>query len=243
MSNYLEMTVGELVTEKPSRARFFEKIGIDYCCGGKKLLSVACNEAKRDSIVVNAALEEFDQVAPLSVEPDLKTIPIGELIDHIVAKHHSYLREELPRLSHLVEKVDNRHGENHHELKELHKLYDVFDKTLMEHMLSEENELFPAVKKMVANSDHNKNSETTRHEIQTLIHDHTVVGAELANIRKLTNDFLPPPDACNSYRAMLEGLEALERDLHVHIHKENNILFPRIIACFTSEAVSKPQQK
>ncbi len=226
MGNYAEQTVGELVAAKPARARFFEKIGIDYCCGGKKLLGVACGEAKRDVVVVEAALEEFDRVIPSTPQTDWTIAPIEELIDNIIETHHAYLKDELPRLSSLISKVDSRHREAHPELNKLLKLYEVFKITLSGHLLSEEQVLFPTIKNLAKGAQPGTNGEA-KSSLGILIKEHDVAGADLREMRVITNGYIPPSDACNSYRAMLEGLEAMEKDIHEHIHKENNILFPR----------------
>lgn len=225
MSEFAQQTVGALVTNQPQRARFFERIGIDYCCGGHRTLSDACTEAGKDIAIVTAALEEFDRIAPANTDVNPANMTANELIDHIVSKHHEYLRQELPRLSYLTSKVANRHGDMHPELPELHKLYEAFRIVLENHLESEEKVLFPAIREFVKNG---VEDVEPGHTLGIVVKEHDSAGADLRAMRKLTNGFLPPSDACNSYRAMLEGLASLEHDVHEHVHKENNILFPMV---------------
>ncbi len=230
MGNYLSTSLGELVAEQPARARFFEKIGLDYCCGGNKNLLDACTEQKRDVKTVEAALEEFDRLATAEINIDWRNQPVELLVDHIVSKHHEYLREELPRLSALVAKVSDRHADGHPELKQLKQFFEVFRIALEGHLQSEEKVLFPTIKELLSHSKISTEIENTGEVLHSLIKEHDTAGADLQQIRKMTNNYFPPSDACNSYRAMLDGLSAMEQDIHEHIHKENNILFPRASA-------------
>jgi regulator of cell morphogenesis and NO signaling len=222
-------TVGQLVARRPSRSRLFEQWGIDYCCGGKVTLAAACQKRGLD---VEEALEALGSQGREgdSNEVDWSDRSATELIDHIITTHHAYLRHELPRLSGLVQKVAGVHGSTHPELNGVLLTFSTMGGELTAHMVKEEGALFPAVKGLEVGGtavDGGSADSTTLHMLED---EHEAVGQALATIRSLTRDFVPPPGACNSYRAMLDGLNDLERDTHQHIHKENNVLFPKVAA-------------
>jgi regulator of cell morphogenesis and NO signaling len=223
----LERTVGELVAERPGRARVFERLGLDYCCGGGKPLVAACADAGLDAAEVAASLERAE-AAPPGEETDWRSVPLGDLCDHIVERHHGYLREELPRLGALMEKVARAHGGAHPELHEVASLLAEVTAELSRHIGIEEGALFPACRRLEETGV--SGFETLAAPISVMESDHDAAGDALASMRSLTAGFTPPAGACNSYRALLDGLEALELDLHRHIHEENNVLFPRALA-------------
>lgn len=221
-------TVGQLVAERPSRARVFEQFGIDFCCGGKMPLSDACAERKLDTESIVAALREADSKAADTDEPDWTRATLSALIAHILQKHHAYLRNELPRLAKMVAKVHDVHGERHPELAEVRQTYDGLHVELASHMMKEEQILFPLIEAMESSQSlEATHCGSVNNPISMMEHEHDSAGAALARMRSLTGDFAPPEDACNTYRVLLDGLAELEADLHRHIHKENNILFPR----------------
>lgn len=223
-----ERTVGELVVERPSRARVFEKLGIDYCCGGKKPLAQACNEKGLSLDAVWQALNDAEnQVAS---GRDWNTAGLGELADHIEQTHHAWLKQELPRLEFITGKVANRHGPNHPELVEVHEVFMGLKAELDQHMMKEERILFPLCRQ-IESSDGPMQSHcgSVANPIRVMVMEHEDAGDALARMRELTHDYTPPADACNTFRAMLDGLRELELDMHQHIHKENNILFPRAV--------------
>ena len=219
--------VADLVLEQPSRARVFERFGIDYCCGGKTALATACADRGLEVDTVIAALDE-----PLAAEADdvdWTGVPIADLCAHIVDYHHGYLHEELPPLRLLVDKVAQAHGGVHPELLEVRALLHATADELEQHMAKEEQILFPAcvaLEQGVSSFPFG----SVENPIRMMLHEHDEVAAGLAGLRAATNGYAPPVDACNSYRAMLERLAFLERDTHRHVHEENNILFPRTVA-------------
>ena len=223
-----ERTVAQLVTERPSRARVFERLGVDYCCGGKRSLAVACAEKGLDAATVAAMLDATEEGGGDSDEADWGKASLEALCDHIVGTHHAYLRQELPRVTALVDKVVRAHGDHHSELAETQDLVTAVAAELDAHMLVEEQVIFPACRKLEAEGS--SGFPSLGEPIEALEQDHLVTGVALERIRELTRGYAAPADACNTYRAMLEGLESLERDLHRHIHEENNVLFPRAIA-------------
>ncbi len=222
------MSVGQLVAERPSRARVFEQFGIDYCCGGRAALGDVCAKQGLDAQGVVAALGEADAALPASDETDWTRATLRELIANILDKHHAYLRRELPRLAKITAKVHTVHGERHPKLAEVRQLFDALHDELAAHLLKEEEILFPMIRSMEASQTvAASHCGSVQNPIRVMEYEHDSAGAAIAQMRTLTDDFTPPADGCESYRAMLDGFAELEADLHQHIHKENNILFPR----------------
>ena len=223
----IEKTVGQLVAEQPARSRVFEKAGIDYCCGGKKPLGQACAEKgiEVDSLV--REIEALDAVTP-AAEADWTTESLTALCDHVQHTHHDYLREALPRLSFLTEKVSNAHGDRDFRLAEVAVVFAAFREELESHMMKEEMILFPLIRRMESEgTTAHSHCGSVRNPIRVMVSEHDDAGEALAKMRALTDDYTPPATACNTYRAMLDALATLEEDMHVHVHKENSILFPR----------------
>ena len=228
--NELEIqTVGQMVVERPQRSRVFDRLRIDYCCGGKRTLEEACAKRGLDLKAVLAELEAFDAEANTqadAVRP--ANLTMTELADDIERTHHAYLREELPRLGDLVKKVSAVHGQAHPWLTGLTSVYAELVAELEPHMLKEEQILFPLIRELdqaaTAPSFH---CGSVGNPIRMMEMEHQNAGAALDRIREMTTDYEIPEGACNSFRAMLSGLEHLEADLHLHIHKENEILFPK----------------
>lgn len=224
-----QKTVSDLVVERPGRSRVFEDLGIDYCCGGGVPLEQACGAAGMD---LEAVLQELARrEAEPETGPDFSGMGLGELVDHVTQTHHGYLRAELPRLSSLVDKVAGAHGGEHPELYELRSVFERLRAELEEHTSREERVLFPACREL-------EGAETlpelpfvsVENPIAAMMAEHVESGEELRKIRELARNYDPPKDACNSYRAMLDGLAELERDTHYHVFKENSVLFPRAAA-------------
>jgi len=222
-------TVGQLVAERPARSKVFERHGIDFCCGGKLPLDEACAKRKLNLQTILNELELSDR-AP-SPGKDWQKASLTELCDHIEAKHHKYIREELPALSELVQKVVSVHGRNHRELAKVGELFVGVRAEIESHMLKEEQILFPICRQLDAeDSPVACHCGSVANPIRVMEMEHDAVGSAMHTIRVLTGNYTLPPDGCNSYRAMLARLTQFEDDLHEHIHKENNILFPRAIA-------------
>lgn len=220
-------TVGQLVTERPSRSRVFERWGLDYCCGGNKPLAQACAEK---GISLQTVLDELQRNdAQASDEPvDWASASLSELADHIEATHHAYLRQELPRLTGLIEKVVQAHGQHHPELHQVQSIFQELRSELETHTWKEENILFPMCRELdTAEVQPRFHCGSIQNPIRVMEMEHDRAGEALARLRTLTHGFTPPEDACNTYRATLDALAGLEADLHMHIHKENNVLFPR----------------
>ncbi|MCP4784822.1 MAG: iron-sulfur cluster repair di-iron protein [Fuerstiella sp.] len=221
-------TVGDWVAEHPETARVFEELQIDYCCGGNQLLADVCKAKDLDATAIVSRFNDVIAQSDGDLQPDCTEMSLSELCDHIEVTHHAFLKTELPRLTQLTKKVVDAHGSGHAELLDLQAVYAELREELEPHMLKEEIVLFPAIRLL----EHSEECPgfpfgTVSNPIRMMEHEHDNAGNALKRIRKLTRDFLVPADACNTWRTMLDGLQNLERDLHQHIHKENNILFPR----------------
>ena len=228
---HAHQTVGEIVAAAPNRSRLFEETGIDYCCGGGIPLEEACANKGLSPNALIAQLEAMEAQADNDPRfADAASMGLIELISHILDTHHAYLRRELPRLSGLVEKVAEVHGDQDPRLRDLVQVFSHFVGHLQSHMLKEERVLFPAIQ-TIAESDRMPQLSigSVAFPIGGMEAEHAEAGDTLTRIRELTDDLTPPDWACNTYRAMLAGLEELELDMHQHIHKENNVLFPRAI--------------
>ena len=223
------LSVGQLVRQRPSRSRVFDRFGIDYCCGGKLPLPSAC-EAKQIKLTeVLQALQEEEQ-AECQDFVDADALSLSELCDHIQATHHAYLREELPRLNQMSEKVARVHGDKEPKLKTIRDAFLELRAELEPHMMKEEGILFPMVRQLEeSEASPEFHCGSIANPIHQMEHEHDGAGEALARIRKAADNFNPPDWACNTYRALFDGLQALEQDMHQHVHKENNVLFPKAV--------------
>ena len=225
-------TLGDLVVAHPALARVFERLGLDYCCGGKQTLAAACTRRGLDPATVAAtldgALAALD-AAPAEIDP--ATLTLTALADHIEGTHHAYVRVELPRLVELAERVARKHTHRDPRLADvLHTTVMLADE-MMSHMAKEELVLFPFVRQLEAGArDGDFHCGSIANPIRQMEAEHEAAGGMLARLRELTNGFTPDAESCNSHRALLAGLAEFEADLHRHVHKENNLLFPRALA-------------
>jgi regulator of cell morphogenesis and NO signaling len=227
-------TVGEVAAGSASAASILERHGIDYCCAGKRPFEDACRE--RGLSPASVAREIAAATTPQAQSKEWSSASLRELIRHIISTHHEYLKVELPRIGDRVRKVVQVHGDQ--DPVTLHLLENIFEGLWQEldlHMRKEEMMLFPAIERYEAAAGSGLPLPpapfgTIANPIGVMESEHDSAGAALRRIRALTRDFQAPPYACNTYRAMLAGLKALEADLHTHIHLENNILFPRVMA-------------
>jgi len=228
--NKLEITVGQLVTERPARARIFESFGIDYCCGGKKPLAQAIREKGLDEKAVVGVLDAFDEATP-QVERNWAEASLTELADHIEQTHHAYLKTELPRLQFLVNKVAARHGEARPKLVEVAHIFAALKEEMDSHMMKEEQILFPICRQLETDgAPRSFHCGSVQNPIAVMIREHDHAGDALKQMRELTDEYAVPSDACGTYRALFDSLRQLELDMHRHVHKENSILFPKAVA-------------
>lgn len=235
MQTTLEKTVREIALENPSSIRVFESLGIDYCCGGKRALSDACSHANVDSTRTLELLESAKREAQAPEAGEWKEKRLSNLIAYIVGKHHGYARRETPRIQGLMAKVAAKHGATHTELAPIERLFTEIGQELSTHMLKEEQVLFPYIVRMeeaVAAGEPAPAAffGSVKRPIANMIAEHDDAGALLSQIRALSNGYAAPGGACPTFLALYRGLEEFERELHHHVHLENNILFPRAVA-------------
>jgi regulator of cell morphogenesis and NO signaling len=235
MQFYDAKTVREIVIEMPGATRVFEKMGIDYCCGGAKPITEACQTAGVTVEEVVRSLEQFMTSSQASAESkDWQAESLASLITHIHDKHHVFTREELDRIEPLLAKVCSVYSEKRPELLQIQALFEELKRELLLHMKKEENILFPYITQMETAISADLAAPvamfgTVRNPVRMMMNEHDGAGDVLRRIRQLSNDFNPPADACVSYQSLYRAMEELEQDLHQHIHLENNILFPRAI--------------
>lgn len=220
-----DMILGDIVTANPSTTRALSRFGIDFCCHGQRPLSEAC---VADGVDVDKLLTALNSTEP-GQRADWADFDDPALIAHIVSTHHRFLWDEFPRLAELVDKVARVHGANHSELAQVRELFHKLRAGMEPHLRTEETLLFPEISLHAGRPDR-PISDEMRAELAENQEEHDRSGHLLSELRELTNGYVIPPDACASYTAMLSGLEELENDTHLHVHKENNVLFPRVLA-------------
>jgi regulator of cell morphogenesis and NO signaling len=225
-----ETTVGEIVRAVPGRSRVFENLGIDYCCGGKKPLAEVCRAKGLDPATVVTMLAALDAKAEVQpANPDAMTLT--ELCDNIEQTHHGYLREELPRLDFMTRKVAAVHGDHEPRLLEVQRVFENFNTEIGTHIQEEDDQIFPAIRQLESNpSEKAKAVATLRDSFEKLESEHESAGGALVCFKELTDNYTPPEWACNTFRALYDGLAQLEKNMHQHVHKENNVLFPKVLA-------------
>jgi regulator of cell morphogenesis and NO signaling len=222
-------TVGEIVRDRPSLSRLFEQVKVDYCCGGKKTLEEACRQRGIDPQAFLAQLEDYAAKETVP-EVNLTELSLTELADRIERIHHAYLHTELPRLEKMVTKVATVHGDKEPRLHQIKDVFLALSQELATHLMKEEQILFPMIRQLEASETLPMfHCGTLANPVRRMEFEHDEAGTALAQLRELTDDYTPPEWACNTYRAMLDALANLEQDLHQHIHKENNVLFPRAV--------------
>lgn len=224
-------TAGEIVAADYRAAIVLEQYDIDFCCHGNRRLQDVCLEKNISSEAVIHSLETALQV-PLENKNDYNSWPIDKLAQHIEDVHHRYVTEKIPMITQLLQKIVSVHGAQHPELAETEKIFQISAGEFSMHMKKEELILFPFVKKMMVAK---RNAEpypaphfgTVENPVRMMMHEHDEEGERFRQIAQLNNNYTPPADACNTYATTLALLKEFEDDLHLHIHLENNILFPK----------------
>lgn len=243
MQNFTTKTVREIAVEMPATTRVFEEFKIDFCCGGGRRFDEACLNAGVAPEIVSRKINETihrseqlrDSAATAADEqspPERKNV--SELIDYILETHHVFTKREIVRLTALAEKVRRKHGESHPELFFLENEFLALCADLMPHMRKEETVLFPFIRHLEMSAANNLSSPrppfgTVKNPLRVMMTEHDTAGEILRKMRAIAKDYAVPENACPSFRALYFGLEELERDLHRHIHLENNVLFPRAV--------------
>ena len=234
MTATFETPVRDIVTADFRTAAVFHNHRIDFCCGGAQPLADACRAAGADT---NAVIAELNRALadPASTVPNFTVWTPNELIDYIVTKHHAYVRDALPPILAHTEKIAAVHGQRHPELAEVARLFAAVDEDMTSHMWKEEQILFPFIAALATAEEQSRPLPTApfgsvENPIRMMEMEHETAGGAMARIRELTRDYRVPEDGCTTYSITLKELEAFEQDLHVHVHLENNVLFPRAIA-------------
>ena len=230
-------TVGEIVRDRPSLSQLFEQAKVDYCCGGKKTLDEACRNQGIDPQTFLAQLEAIANTNT-EIEMNVATLSLAKLADHIEQTHHAYLHTELPHLGKMVAKVAAVHGEKEPRLHQIKDIFLAVSQELETHLQKEEEILFPMIRQLESSaavpSFHCGMIANPVHQMEF---EHDEAGVALGQLRQLTDNYTAPEWACNTYRAMLDSLLNFEQDMHQHIHKENNVLFPKAIALEKIKAI------
>lgn len=216
-----ESPVGEIAVAYPLTTRVFARHGIDFCCAGGRPIGVVCaDEGIETSAMLAEIQKEIDSTSDHGQRMD--GLNQSDLVDHIVKTYHVPLYEELPRLEMMARKVCDVHREKDPiRLPQLVATLVRFNDDLIQHMYKEEQVLFPMIKA--------GRGQMAADPIAVMHHDHEGAGEDLRKLRELTDDYVVPPMACNTWRALWHGLKALEEDLHAHVHLEENILYPRAL--------------
>lgn len=233
MKNIADSTVAELVAEDYRRADVFRKYDIDFCCGGKVKLEQICSAKDINLTEIEGALDAA--VKGISEETDFAQWPLDRLAAHIVSRHHAYVNDSVPHIRQYAGKVARVHGAAHPETVTIEKLFSALADELEMHMRKEEMILFPVISQLAAAARYGTRIApppfgSVRYPIQSMESEHEGAGDLLRDIADLSDNYTPPADACNTYRVLYAKLQEFERDLHLHIHLENNLLFPAAIA-------------
>ncbi len=228
-----DKTVAEIVTENIKTAHIFKKYGIDFCCGGGITIEEACSKKGIDYSLLEKELVAVDMV--VDKEHDYDKWDLHYLIDHIINVHHKYVEESIPLLLQYADRVAKVHGHHYVEVVEINSLFHEVAQELSAHMKKEELILFPYIKQLVkaekeGSTPARPHFGTVNNPIQMMEYEHENAGGIFKSIAKLSSDYTPPDEACNTFRALYAKLEEFEQDLHKHIHLENNILHPKAIA-------------
>ncbi len=234
MIDVLGKTVREIALEMPVTTRVFEEFKIDYCCHGDTLFDEACRNVGASPDTVIQKIDGILDASGSSAADSFADMPLSELVDHILDKHHVYTRDEMAHLTPLMAKVASRHGEHYRYLLELKDLFHALCDDLEQHMMKEEMVLFPYIQKLDYCHSNNMTASfppfgTVQHPITMMNVEHEEVGELLAKMLDVTEDYTLPAEACPSFTPLYHRLGEFESDIHQHIHLENNLLFPRAI--------------
>ena len=233
LKNYAERSLAEIVNEDLRTADVFKKFGMDFCCGGGRSLASACERHGVQMEEVLEALQKLNQQEEQAA--DFTDWPVDRLVAYIVEKHHRYLEEALPMIEEYAAKVSKVHGPSHPEVLQVHEIFMALAWELRVHLKKEENILFPYLQNLA--KAHRGESNWTpptfgkaENPIRQMMAEHDDAGDALKKLRAVTRGFFPPEYACNTWRAYYRKLEELEGDLFLHVHLENNVLFPKAVA-------------
>jgi regulator of cell morphogenesis and NO signaling len=227
MKNVNDISIGEIVANDFRAASVFREAGIDFCCGGRKSLEEACNEKGIDQSDIKYKLEKLESGPKSSTHNFLEWDPVF-LCDYIVNTHHRYIKKILTDIEFFTSKIASVHGGNHPELVLVADLFSQISKELTLHLKKEEEIFFPAIKESLREGTQKSKLIVTT-EIEGLSAEHEFAGGAMDRINVLTSGYKVPADGCNSYHTAFRMLNEFEDDLHIHVHLENNILFPKVL--------------
>ena len=233
MNFNVETRVNEIALSNPGSRRILEDAGVDYCCGGGKSLQEACLRANVSAETILNRLQQNSERAR-SHESGWTKAPLAELTRHIRERHHGYVRDVIPRLRGMLAKVREKHGSKRHEVGEIEKLFADVAREMLMHMQKEEQILFPYIDAIERAANGQGGVEppffqTVRNPIYSMMKEHDAAGELVRKIRAASNGYQPPEDSCTTFKAAYQELQQFEEDLHLHVHLENNILFPRAV--------------
>ena len=223
--------IGELVANNYKYASVFKKHHIDFCCQGGRTVEEACNKKGVDLEVLLPELNAVNEKRELD-QPDYDHWDLDLLSKYIEQKHHRYVENKIPEIKAYLDKICRVHGGRHPELFEINQLFLDTANELTMHMKKEELMLFPHIRKMVSEGE-NPGQHNIAAMVNQMMHEHENEGSRFERIMELSEGYTPPQDACNTYRVSFALLKEFEEDLHMHIHLENNILFPKAVAMET----------
>jgi regulator of cell morphogenesis and NO signaling len=232
MTATLDRTIRDIVAADYRTAAIFQRYGLDFCCRGNRTVEAACQDAGIAADRVQRDLADATALPPSGCAPRFDTWDLPALTGHIVANHHAYVRTQLPVIQGHAHKVARVHGSRHPEMVEVAEIFDRVSEEMTAHMAKEEQVLFPYLDRLAEASIRGEGSPpapfgTVGNPIRMMEAEHESAGDAMAEIRALTGGYRIPDDACGTFSVLLQELEAFERDLHQHVHLENNILFPK----------------
>ncbi len=227
MEKYRNVKIGEIVTNDFRAAEIFKNAGIDFCCGGNQSLEQACSEKKIDIAVLEAELAKLEKTTVNALH-NFNEWSLDFLSDYIVNTHHKTVQKLLPQLLAYTQKIEQVHGAHHPELVEIAGLFSQINDELLQHLRNEEEVLFPAIKELLRTNSAEAKA-TVISEITRMTGEHEFAGGAMDKINVLSDNYSVPADGCNTYKVAYKLLEQFEDDLHIHVHLENNILYPKAL--------------
>jgi len=227
MEKYRNVKIGEIVTNDFRAAEIFKNAGIDFCCGGNQSLEQACSEKKIDVAELEAELAKLEKTMVNALH-NFNEWSLDFLSDYIVNTHHKTVRKLLPQLLAYTQKIEQVHGAHHPELVEIAGLFSQINDELLQHLRNEEEVLFPAIKELLRTNSAEAKA-TVISEITRMTGEHEFAGGAMDKINVLSDNYSVPADGCNTYKVAYKLLEQFEDDLHIHVHLENNILYPKAL--------------
>jgi regulator of cell morphogenesis and NO signaling len=235
MNEIKELTLAQIVNSNHKTANVFEKYHLDFCCKGKRSLEQACTEQQIS--LTDVATDLKNVLATTQTAAEFEKMNLTQLSEYIVHTHHSFVKNEMPQIFAYLQKVTLKHGERHPELNKIFEIFSAVKEEMESHMKKEELILFPRMKELQKLTEQKTanfqlNIEYLQSPITLMEQEHDHAGTMLNEIRILTNNYIPPVDACTTYSLSFAALQAFELDLHQHVHLENNILFPKAISMF-----------